>query len=103
MRIALYCRVSTLLQFEKGNSIDEQKKRLQAYCESRGWENFEFFVDAGYSGSNMERPALQDLIQRITEFDTVLVYNSAINPICVSSSSSSQSKTRTFQEYNKAS
>ena len=74
MKIALYCRVSTLLQFEKGNSIDEQKKRLQAYCESRGWENFEFFVDAGYSGSNMERPALQELIQRITEFDTVLVY-----------------------------
>jgi site-specific DNA recombinase len=54
--------------------VDEQKKRLEAFCESRGWENFEFFVDAGYSGSNMERPALQELIQRITEFDTILVY-----------------------------
>lgn len=74
MKIALYCRVSTLLQFEKGNSIDEQKKRLKAYCESRGWDQYEEFVDAGFSGSNMERPALQELISRIDEFDMVLVY-----------------------------
>ena len=74
MKTALYCRVSTQLQFEKGNSIPEQKKRLEAYCESRGWDNYEVFTDAGFSGSNMERPALSDLIRRISEFDTVLVY-----------------------------
>lgn len=74
MKIALYARVSTLLQFEKGNSIEEQKRRLKAYCDSRGWTDIEYFVDAGYSGSNMERPALQDLIKRSAEFDTVLVY-----------------------------
>ena len=62
------------MQFEKGNSIEEQKRRLKAYCDSRGWDDIEYFVDAGYSGSNMDRPALQDLIKRSAEFDTVLVY-----------------------------
>lgn len=74
MKIALYCRVSTLLQFEKGNSIDEQKKRLAAYCESRGWENYEYFVDGGHSGSSMDRPALKTLLSKIKSFDMVLVY-----------------------------
>jgi len=74
MKIALYSRVSTLYQFEKGNSIEEQKRRLKAYCDSRGWTDIEYFTDAGYSGSNMDRPALQDLIARAKEFDMVLVY-----------------------------
>ena len=74
MRIALYCRVSTLVQVEKGNSIPEQKKRLKAYCESRGWDNYDFFVDPGHSGSNLDRPALQKLIASVTKYDMVLVY-----------------------------
>ena len=74
MKIALYCRVSTAIQFEKGNSIPEQKKRLKAYCESRGWNDYEFFVDPGHSGSNMDRPGLQDLIRKVKDFDMVLVY-----------------------------
>ena len=74
MKIALYCRVSTLLQFEKGNSIDEQKKRLKAYCVSRGWEDYTFFVDGGHSGSSLDRPALQDLLRKIKKYDVVLVY-----------------------------
>ncbi len=74
MKVALYCRVSTALQFEKGNSIPEQKKRLSAFCESKGWDNYDFFVDPGFSGSNLDRPALQDLIRKINEYDMVLVY-----------------------------
>ena len=74
MRIALYVRVSTLVQVEKGNSVPEQKKRLKAYCESRGWDNYDFFVDPGHSGSNLDRPALQKLIASVTNYDMVLVY-----------------------------
>lgn len=74
MRVALYIRVSTSVQFEKGNSVPEQKKRLQAYCESRGWSFYDFFVDPGHSGSNMDRPALQKLIHNIKKYDLVLVY-----------------------------
>jgi site-specific DNA recombinase len=54
--------------------VDEQKKRLEAFCEAKGWTDYEEFVDAGWSGSNMERPALQELIKRADEFDVVLVY-----------------------------
>ena len=74
MRVALYIRVSTAVQFEKGNSVPEQKKRLQSYCESRGWNQYDFFIDPGHSGSNMDRPGLQKLITCIRKYDLVLVY-----------------------------
>lgn len=74
MKVALYIRVSTAVQFEKGNSVPEQKRRLQAYCESRDWNDYDFFIDPGHSGSNMERPALQKLLRNISRYDLVLVY-----------------------------
>lgn len=74
MKVALYIRVSTAVQFEKGNSVPEQKRRLQAYCESRDWNDYDFFIDPGHSGSNMDRPALQKLLRNITRYDLVLVY-----------------------------
>ena len=33
MKIAIYTRVSTLEQKEKGYSIDEQERKLRSYCE----------------------------------------------------------------------
>ena len=74
MRVALYIRVSTAVQFEKGNSVPEQKKRLQAYCEARGWNQYDFFIDPGHSGSNMDRPGLQKLIRNVKNYSLVLVY-----------------------------
>lgn len=74
MRIALYIRVSTAVQFEKGNSVPEQKKRLQAYCESRGWSDYDFFIDPGHSGSNLARPGLQKMLDSINAYSLVLVY-----------------------------
>jgi len=63
MTVALYCRVSTEEQAEHGFSIDHQKERLEAYCKSQGWPDFEFYVDDGYTGTNMDRPALKRLIR----------------------------------------
>ena len=74
MKVALYIRVSTVTQYEKGQSVPEQKKRLKAYCDSKGWTDYEFFIDPGNSGSNMDRPALQKMISQIKRFDLVLVY-----------------------------
>lgn len=73
--IALYCRVSTDEQVH-GFSIDSQKERLEAYCKSQGWEDYLFFIDDGYSGTNMERPALKRMIRYIEagRISTVLVY-----------------------------
>ena len=72
-RTALYCRYSTHSQ--DGNfSIDIQLERMAANCKSKGWEVGETFVDAAYSGSNMERPALQEMLTRLKEFDVIMVY-----------------------------
>ncbi len=59
---ALYIRVSTDFQAEEGYSIDAQKEQLAAYCTMKGIKNYEFFVDGGWSGSNLERPEIQRLI-----------------------------------------
>ncbi|MFJ7950738.1 recombinase family protein [Lysinibacillus sp. NPDC096418] len=72
-RVALYSRYSTSSQ--DGNySIEIQVERMEATCKSKGWEVTDKFVDAAYSGSNMERPALQNLLSRLDEFDVIMVY-----------------------------
>lgn len=73
-RVVIYIRVSTLEQALEGYSIEEQKRRLIAYCKARGWTIVEILVDPGYSGSNLERPGIQTLISHIREYDMVLVY-----------------------------
>ena len=74
MKVALYVRVSTQDQASEGYSIEQQKEALLKYCEARGWKAQRVFCDAGFSGSNVDRPALQELLISICEFDTVLVY-----------------------------
>ncbi|MEF2244010.1 recombinase family protein [Paenibacillus sp. IITD108] len=73
MRAALYLRVSTQEQIEN-YSIESQRERLEAYCKSKGWSVGEIFIDGGYSGANMERPALQQMLNTLDRFDAVVVY-----------------------------
>ena len=60
---ALYIRVSTDSQAEEGYSIDAQKEQLAAYCTMKGLKDYEFYIDGGWSGSNIERPEIQRLIK----------------------------------------
>lgn len=62
-KAAIYVRVSTDAQAEEGYSIDAQKEQLSAYCVSKRIRNFDFYVDGGWSGSNMDRPELQRMIR----------------------------------------
>lgn len=73
---ALYVRVSTEAQAEEGYSIDAQKKLLEAWCVSKEIESYTFYVDAGYSGSNLERPEIKKLIEKAKdgEIEAVAVY-----------------------------
>lgn len=73
-KVAIYTRVSTLEQANEGYSIEGQEQRLKAYCKVHDWENYEFFVDAGQSASNTDRAGLQNLLNRLDEFDLILVY-----------------------------
>jgi site-specific DNA recombinase len=75
-RVGCYVRVSTSLQAEEGYSIEEQIERLTAYCKAMDWHIVKFYTDAGYSGGNMDRPALSDLLtaSKSRLFDAVVVY-----------------------------
>lgn len=75
-KVALYVRVSTTSQLEEGYSIDEQKAKLESYCDIKDWHVYKVYTDGGFSGSTTERPALEQLVQDAQHklFDTVLVY-----------------------------
>jgi len=73
MNIAAYLRVSTDKQADKGYSLSEQEKRIKAYCNSKDWDLVKIYKDPGFTGSNLERPALQSLIEEIDAYDIVLV------------------------------
>lgn len=76
MRVALYPRVSTMEQATEGYSIGEQVERMTKFCEAKGWTIFKTYTDAGYTGANLDRPGLQELISDSEKgmFDMVLVY-----------------------------
>ena len=74
MKVAIYTRVSSQEQALHGHSIHEQKRKLISFCEINDWEQYEVFTDAGFSGGSTKRPALQNLFNKLDQFDLVLVY-----------------------------
>lgn len=76
MNVALLARVSTQEQAINGHSIGEQIDRMHKYCDAMGWKVYKEYTDAGYTGANMDRPALQRMIRDIKagKIDKVLVY-----------------------------
>ena len=63
IRAALYIRVSTDRQAEEGYSIEVQTERLEAYTKTfDGDVQYELYIDDGFSGASLERPAMQRLI-----------------------------------------
>ena len=61
----IYIRVSTREQAEEGYSIGEQEERLKKYCDAMNWNIGGIFIDPGFSGANINRPALQKMIKEI--------------------------------------
>lgn len=76
MKVAIYTRVSTIEQAEEGYSISEQQDKLKKYCDIKDWKVARVYTDPGFSGSNTNRPSLQQLISdcKNNMFDAVLVY-----------------------------
>src|SRR5258708_5942151 len=81
MRCAIYCRKSS----EEGlaqefNSLDAQRESAEAYIVSQrhaGWTAVaEHYDDGGYTGANLDRPALERLLGDIEagSIDCVMVY-----------------------------
>ncbi len=79
LRAALYLRVSTARQAEHDVSIPDQKRQGEAYCESRGLQLVETFIEPGASATNDRRPEFQRMIEAGTSkpapFDVVVVHS----------------------------
>ncbi len=60
----------------EGYSIDAQKELLASYCKIKGIEKYQYYIDAGYSGRNMNRPSLEKLKEDCREktIGVVIVY-----------------------------
>jgi site-specific DNA recombinase len=81
MRAALYVRVSTDKQAEK-YGIPSQIEALRKRCLERGWKvvpdmEREAFIDDGFSGSELNRPALNQLREVVqqSQVDVVIAYD----------------------------
>ncbi len=80
-RCAVYCRVSSDERLDQSfNSIDAQKEAGHAFIKSQTHEGWiavaDDYDDGGFSGGNMERPALKRLLTDIEagRIDIVVVY-----------------------------
>jgi site-specific DNA recombinase len=61
-KVVGYVRVSSDTQIEN-TSIEEQIRRIEAYCISQEWELVAIFKDEGYSGSNINRPGYKSMME----------------------------------------
>jgi len=73
LRAAMYSRVSTEDQAKEGFSIAAQIKRLDAYCKARGWDPAGRYVDDGFSGREVNRPAYQRMMVERDDWDVLIV------------------------------
>ena len=75
-KVAIYARVSTLEQAERGYSIGEQVDKLKKHCEIYDYSIYKEYVDAGYSGAKLDRPDMKELIDdaKNGKFEAVIVY-----------------------------
>jgi site-specific DNA recombinase len=80
-RCAIYTRKSTEEGLEQAfNSLDAQREACAAYVMSQaheGWElGSELYDDGGWSGGNMDRPGLQQLLADVEagKVDVIVVY-----------------------------
>ena len=76
IRAALYARVSTEEQAQR-YSIGAQLERLREYARQRGYSVVAEYVDDGWSGAFLDRPALTRLREAVAQgqVDVVLVYD----------------------------
>jgi site-specific DNA recombinase len=73
-KAAIYVRVSTMNQVDR-DSLKTQEERLSAYAKSLDYKVIKVFKDAGLSGKNTKRPALESLMAdvRADKINTILV------------------------------
>ena len=78
-RAALYLRVSTGRQAESDLSIPDQRRQLETYCRSKGWEATAEYVEPGNTATDDRRPSFQSMIEsaliKPSAFDVIVVHS----------------------------
>lgn len=64
-RVLGYVRVSTSEQADSGAGLDAQGAAIRAACAQRGWELVDVVADEAASGSDLDRPGLQSVLERL--------------------------------------
>ena len=60
---ACYCRLSRDDENDGTSvSIETQKKVLEDYCRSNGYDVFNFYCDDGFTGTNFDRPSFKQMM-----------------------------------------
>ena len=77
MNVAIYARVSTAAQAEKGYSLETQVEACKQKALSMGATSIKEYVDDGYSGAYLERPKLDELRDAVSAklYDYVIIYD----------------------------
>ncbi|HEY0087946.1 MAG TPA: recombinase family protein, partial [Candidatus Lokiarchaeia archaeon] len=73
VRAAIYTRVSTEDQAKEGFSLGAQLEKLRSYCKARDYEIGGEYIDDGYSGRYVKRPAYTRMMEEMEKWDTILV------------------------------
>jgi DNA invertase Pin-like site-specific DNA recombinase len=74
-RVALYCRVSTLL----GQDPENQLVHLRKFAVDRSYKVVDEFTDRGVSGNRERRPALDEMIRRAKAGDFKIIMVTALD------------------------
>lgn len=70
MKVAIYIRVST----RDKQDISKQRDYLLDYSRRHDFSVYKIYQDKGISGSKQTRPALNEMLEEISQYDAVLVY-----------------------------
>ena len=77
IKTGIYIRVSTEEQAKDGFSIHAQREKLTKYAEANDWSVFNYYVDDGISGKNLDgRPEVKRLIEDVEKgrINNILIY-----------------------------
>jgi len=83
LKCAIYTRVSTDNQAEvEFNSCEAQEEKIKSFIKSQeNMEIFKIYSDPGYTGANLNRPPLQEMLNDIKEYKINLVISYKIDRV----------------------
>ena len=76
-RAAIYSRISTSTKTggtQSETSINEQVRRCEQYAELHDYHVVKVYRDEGFSGTNIDRPGYQQMMEELDEWDVVIGY-----------------------------